>query len=129
MGKFIIKKTPSGAFNFSLYAVNKEKIAVYGDYDADGVTSTAVLYLFFEKMGADITYYIPDRNTEGYGLNKEAIKELSERIVAETEVTVNACRGAYINIICTHLKIVEYTINLEIFVSIGFCYVTFSSLF
>lgn len=58
---------------------NGEKIAVYGDYDADGVTSTAVMYLFFEKMGADITYYIPDRNTEGYGLNKEAIKELSEK--------------------------------------------------
>ena len=56
-----------------------EKIAVYGDYDADGVTSTAVLYLFFEKMGADITYYIPDRNTEGYGLNKDAIRELSEK--------------------------------------------------
>ena len=56
-----------------------EKIAIYGDYDADGVTSTAVLYLFFEKMGADITYYIPDRNTEGYGLNKDAIKVLYEK--------------------------------------------------
>lgn len=58
---------------------NGEKIAVYGDYDADGVTSTAVLYLFFERMGADVTYYIPDRNTEGYGLNKSAIKELAEK--------------------------------------------------
>ncbi len=56
-----------------------EKIAVYGDYDADGVTSTAVLYRFFEMLGANVTYYIPDRNTEGYGLNKNAIKKLSEK--------------------------------------------------
>lgn len=58
---------------------NGERIAVYGDYDADGVTSTAVLYRFLEMVGADVTYYIPDRNSEGYGLNKEAIKSLYER--------------------------------------------------
>lgn len=57
---------------------NGEKIAVYGDYDADGVTSTAVLYHFFEMLGANVTYYIPDRNEEGYGLNKQAIKKLCE---------------------------------------------------
>ncbi|MGN1418875.1 MAG: single-stranded-DNA-specific exonuclease RecJ [Acutalibacteraceae bacterium] len=55
-----------------------ERIAVYGDYDADGVTSTAILFLFLEMIGANVTYYIPDRNTEGYGLNKNAIKKLYE---------------------------------------------------
>lgn len=55
-----------------------EKIAIYGDYDADGVTSTAVLYLYFESIGANVTYYIPDRNTEGYGLNKEAVRKLAD---------------------------------------------------
>lgn len=56
-----------------------EKIAVYGDYDADGVTSTALMYRFFEINGCDIITYIPDRNSEGYGLNKEAIRKLREQ--------------------------------------------------
>lgn len=55
-----------------------ERIAIYGDYDADGVTSTAVLFLFLEMLGANVTYYIPDRNTEGYGMNKNAVKKLHE---------------------------------------------------
>ena len=45
---------------------NGEKITVFGDYDADGVTATAILYSFLEAQGADVDYYIPDRNTEGY---------------------------------------------------------------
>lgn len=58
-------------------AINSgEKICVYGDYDADGVTSTALLYLYFESCGADVIYYIPDRNSEGYGLNFSAIGKL-----------------------------------------------------
>lgn len=53
-----------------------ERIVVYGDYDADGVTATSILYLFLEMLGAEVSYYIPDRSTEGYGLNKGAIKRL-----------------------------------------------------
>ena len=55
-----------------------EKIAVYGDYDADGVTATALLYLYFKSLGVKVTTYIPDRNSEGYGLNMKAIKSLCE---------------------------------------------------
>ncbi len=55
-----------------------EKIAVYGDYDADGVTATALLYLYFKSLGIEVTAYIPDRNSEGYGLNMKAIKSLCE---------------------------------------------------
>ena len=55
-----------------------EKIAVYGDYDVDGTTSAALLSLFFTDLGADFTAYIPDRKKEGYGLNKGAVKSLSE---------------------------------------------------
>ena len=58
---------------------NGEKIAVYGDYDADGVTSSAILYLYLEMIGADVFCYIPDRNTEGYGMNKTALKELFDK--------------------------------------------------
>ena len=55
---------------------NGERIAVYGDYDADGVTASALLYLYLEMIGADVVCYIPDRNTEGYGLNRKAIDRL-----------------------------------------------------
>ena len=48
---------------------NGEKIAVYGDYDCDGITATALLYTYFQDIGAVAMYYIPDRETEGYGLN------------------------------------------------------------
>lgn len=54
-----------------------ERIAVYGDYDADGVTSTALLYSYLEMQGADVVYYVPNRHTEGYGLSYEAIDKLS----------------------------------------------------
>lgn len=56
----------------------EEKIVVYGDYDCDGITSTIVLYTYLETIGADVTFYIPERQGEGYGLNKQAIKWLHE---------------------------------------------------
>ena len=55
-----------------------EKITVYGDFDCDGITSTALLYSLFLNMGADADYYIPSREEEGYGLNKDAVKRLYE---------------------------------------------------
>lgn len=54
---------------------NGGKICVYGDYDCDGVTSTAILYSYLEMLGADVIYYIPERS-EGYGLNKLAIDKI-----------------------------------------------------
>lgn len=60
-----------------LSALSKgERIAVYGDYDVDGATSTALLYLFFREIGVDVTCYIPERLTEGYGMNIGAVKKL-----------------------------------------------------
>lgn len=52
------------------------RIAVYGDYDVDGVTATCILIQYLKKQGADCTYYIPDRLGEGYGLNEAAIQSL-----------------------------------------------------
>ena len=57
---------------------NDEKIAVYGDYDTDGVTATVILYSYLEAMGADVVFYIPDREGEGYGLNNAAIEKLCD---------------------------------------------------
>ncbi|HJA37323.1 MAG TPA: single-stranded-DNA-specific exonuclease RecJ [Firmicutes bacterium] len=56
-----------------------EKIAVYGDYDVDGVTATTVLIQYLRRQGAPCEYYIPDRISEGYGLNREAIRRLHEK--------------------------------------------------
>jgi single-stranded-DNA-specific exonuclease len=52
---------------------NGEKIMLYGDYDVDGTTGTALLYLYLDEQGADVSYYINDRFTEGYGLSPEGI--------------------------------------------------------
>ncbi len=60
---------------------NFEKIAVFGDYDADGVTATAMLYSYLETVGADVIYYIPKRSCEGYGMNMKAIDELNDKNV------------------------------------------------
>lgn len=54
---------------------NEEPILIYGDYDADGVTSTSVLMLILKKLGANVSYYIPNRFTEGYGPNEEAFRK------------------------------------------------------
>lgn len=56
-----------------------EKITVFGDYDADGVTSTALLYSYLLTQGASVDYYIPDRTSEGYGMNVGAVDILKER--------------------------------------------------
>lgn len=59
------------------YAIKtQERIAVYGDYDADGVTATALLVSALSTMGADVIGYIPNRFDEGYGLNNEALDNL-----------------------------------------------------
>ena len=57
---------------------SKEKIAVYGDYDADGVTSTVLLTQALRAFGADITIHVPHRKREGYGLHKDALDTLAD---------------------------------------------------
>lgn len=55
---------------------NNEKICIYGDYDADGITATAILYYYLKNKNVDVIYYIPKRHEEGYGLNIQAIRKL-----------------------------------------------------
>jgi len=57
----------------------REPIAVYGDFDVDGVTATALLVQTLEALGADVKPYIPHRIDEGYGLNKDALAQLKEQ--------------------------------------------------
>src|SRR5574339_1158977 len=56
-----------------------EPIAIYGDYDVDGVTATALLVQALEELGGNVRGYIPNRFDEGYGLNKEALDTLKEQ--------------------------------------------------
>lgn len=58
---------------------NKERIMIYGDYDADGITSITVLKKFLQERNVEVGTYIPNRLDEGYGLNKEAIKSIFEK--------------------------------------------------
>ena len=60
---------------------NKERIAVFGDYDVDGITATCLLTDFLRSQGADCLSYIPGRLEEGYGLNPIAIRQLGEEQV------------------------------------------------
>lgn len=57
---------------------NQEKIMIYGDYDVDGITATAILFDLLEGSKVDVSYYLPDRLEEGYGLNIEAIELLHQ---------------------------------------------------
>lgn len=73
---------------------NHERMVIYGDYDVDGVTSVSMLYLFLRSKGADIGYYIPSRNGEGYGMSRGAIDRLSAKgvkliITVDTGITAN----------------------------------------
>ncbi len=58
---------------------NHEKICIYGDYDVDGITSVSVLYLYLKNFTSLLEYYIPDRFTQGYGMNEDAVKTIKER--------------------------------------------------
>lgn len=89
-----------------------ERIAVYGDYDADGVTSTALLYSYLEMQGADVVYYVPNRHTEGYGLSYEAIDKLSMmgvKLIITVDNGISAVEEAkYINELEMDLVITDH---------------------
>ena len=75
-------------------AINKEEmIMIYGDYDVDGTTSTALLYLGLKKVGAIVNYYIPHRMIDGYGLSLcgvDQIKEKGAQVIISVDCGINA---------------------------------------
>ena len=74
--------------------ISGEQITIYADYDADAVTAAAVLLRYFQKIGhSKADYYIPDRDSEGYGMNVEAVKMLAERgtkLIITVDCGINA---------------------------------------
>lgn len=67
----------------------KEKILIYGDFDADGVTSTSLLLKTFKFLGADVEFYIPNRETEGHGLNSKALVKILSQQKPKLIITVD----------------------------------------
>lgn len=72
---FLLKDMKKAVSRVQLALERNERIAIYGDYDVDGVTATSLLYLYLSEYGADVLSYIPNRK-EGYGLSKSAIDSL-----------------------------------------------------
>ena len=76
---FLMKDMDLAVARVSRALGNGEKIAIYGDYDVDGITSTCLLTHYLRAQGGDVCYYIPNRLSEGYGVNNEAVDRLAEQ--------------------------------------------------
>lgn len=85
---FLMKDIEKGARRLISAAADKEKIVIYGDYDVDGVTSVSILYTYLKKLGATVSYYIPSRTGEGYGMSVAAIDKIASE-GADLIVTVD----------------------------------------
>ncbi len=94
---FLMKDMKTAADRVRLAVARKEHIAVFGDYDVDGITSTCLLTDFLRSLGARVTSYIPARLEEGYGLNETALQWLSRRqvnLVVTVDCGITADREA-----------------------------------
>ncbi|WP_294358745.1 single-stranded-DNA-specific exonuclease RecJ [uncultured Clostridium sp.] len=76
---FLMEDMDKGTDIISEDITTGNKIAIYGDYDVDGVASTTILYIALKKIGANVIYYIPDREKDGYGLNENSLYSLKEQ--------------------------------------------------
>ncbi len=109
---FIIKDMQRAVDRLRKAILSDEKILIYGDYDVDGITSVSFLYLILKELGAQVSYYIPDRQTEGYGLSNhgvEAARESGTNLIITVDcgitghVEVETARNLGIDVIvCDH---------------------------
>ncbi len=91
---FLLKDADRAVDRIRRALEQKEKTVIYGDYDVDGVTAVSVLYLYLKSLGADVSYYIPSRNGEGYGLSCAALDRLKADgvrfiVTVDTGITAN----------------------------------------
>jgi single-stranded-DNA-specific exonuclease len=90
---FRMKGMVEAVYRLRMAIRHKEPVAVYGDFDADGVTSTTLLTEALSQLGANVRPYIPDRVDEGYGLNSPALKNLSDdgiRVVVSVDCGIRS---------------------------------------
>lgn len=76
---FLMKDMSEAVDRLRRAALSNEKVLIYGDYDVDGITSVSFLYLLLREVGANVDYYIPDRQVEGYGLSSQGIDIAKKR--------------------------------------------------
>jgi single-stranded-DNA-specific exonuclease len=79
---FLMKDMKKGVMRLLRAIYNKEKIVIYGDYDADGITSVVILFKFLNELPSSVSYYIPDRLDEGYGLKKPVIDKFKRENIS-----------------------------------------------
>ena len=76
---FLMRNMDKAAARVQQAIANGERIAVFGDYDVDGITATCILVDYLKSRGADVVHYIPRRIEDGYGLSRDAIKGLFDQ--------------------------------------------------
>ncbi len=92
---YLMKDMEKACQRIMLARDRNEKVMIYGDYDVDGVTSVAVLYLYLSSLGLQVDYHIPGRLSEGYGINRGAVDKIVEdgytlMITVDTGITADA---------------------------------------
>jgi len=136
---FAIKDMDAAVDRIFRAILSKEKIMIFGDYDVDGITATTVLLKFFRRIGARVSYYIPHRVAEGFGLKKHHISDvvlpkginlmITVDCGSDSHDAVEAARKAGIDIIITDHHMVSGTLPSAVAVvnpkrdhdSSGFC--------
>lgn len=98
---FLFKQMRRAVDRILVAIEKKEQIMIYGDYDADGVTSTAIVYEGLRVFGADMHWYLPERLTEGYGLNTKAMDQFAQ---AGTKLLITVDCGTSNHEEITHAK-------------------------
>jgi single-stranded-DNA-specific exonuclease len=92
---FMLKDMERGVDRVISALTDKEKIMIFGDYDVDGITSASLMYLVLTKLGAQVSYYLPNRLVEGYGLSEEGILEAERRgakLIISVDCGINAVK-------------------------------------
>jgi single-stranded-DNA-specific exonuclease len=117
---FSIKDMDAAVDRIISAILRKEKILIFGDYDVDGITATTLFLKFFRRIGARVSYYIPHRITEGFGLKKHHISDVALPNAINLIITVDcgsdshdavaAAKDAGIDIIITDHHMVSGTV-------------------
>ena len=92
---FLFKDMEKACDRISRAISSHEQIVIYGDYDVDGITATALMYRLLTVLGATCSHYLPNRLTEGYGLSIEGIQTVADqgaRLVISVDCGITACR-------------------------------------
>lgn len=108
---FLLKDMDKFVERVKVAISKKERILIFGDYDVDGVSATAIMIKMFRKLGVQVDYYLPNRYTDGYGLTKDVIDKIAKTLKPNLIITVDCGISCY--------EEVEYakSLNIEILIT------------